>query len=172
MTDWDPKDAMGSLSYLKFKLHGWVQLSSVPEWVQEAARDYDGGYQNKYGQRPYDMSKDFYGDSLPYRVKYEIVTDYSEMDLTGKGRSMSMNYFAEDFQGVQIELPRKVAYHKFHTVPEAVADGFAHLLEQCIHDNCNPAYIFCDMYLCIVRVANDVGGSCQMVTEEINGRIE
>lgn len=65
----------------------------------------------------------------PVPSTYEIVTDYRDMDLTGKGRSMSMNYFAEDFQGVQIELPRKVAYNKFHSVPEAVADGFAHLLE-------------------------------------------
>lgn len=73
MTDWDPKDAMGPLSYLKFKFRGWVHVNSVPEWVQEATRDYYRGYQDKYGQRPYDVSKDFFGDSLQYRVKYVTV---------------------------------------------------------------------------------------------------
>ena len=71
-TDWDPKDAMGLLSCLKFR--GWVHVNSVPEWVQEATRDYYRGYQNKYGQRPYDVSKDFSGDSLQYHIKYVTVS--------------------------------------------------------------------------------------------------
>jgi hypothetical protein len=61
------------LSYPTFKLHGWVYASPVPERGQEATRDYYGGYQNKYGHRPYDVSKDFYGDSLQNRVKYITV---------------------------------------------------------------------------------------------------
>jgi hypothetical protein len=65
----------------------------------------------------------------PIPSKYEIITDYGEMDLTGRGTSISMNHFAEDSQGIQIELPRKVAYNKFHSVPEAVADAFIHLLK-------------------------------------------
>ena len=64
----------------------------------------------------------------PVPSKYEIVTDYEEMALTGKGAKMSMNYFAEDNQGVQIEVPTKVAFNKFHTFPEAVADVFAEIL--------------------------------------------
>ncbi len=48
-------------------------MSSVPERGQEATRDYYGGYQNKYGHRPCDVSKDFYSDSLQDRVKYITV---------------------------------------------------------------------------------------------------
>ncbi|WP_049937176.1 hypothetical protein [Haloplanus natans] len=64
----------------------------------------------------------------PVPSKYDIVTDYGEMDLTGRGTTMSHNYFAEDNQGVQIEMPYKVAYNKFHSVPEAVADVFTEIL--------------------------------------------
>jgi len=64
----------------------------------------------------------------PVPSKYDIVTDYEEMDLTGRGAKMSMNYFAEDNQGIQIEMPTKVAFNKFHTLPEAVAEVFAELL--------------------------------------------
>jgi len=64
----------------------------------------------------------------PVPSKYDIVTDYGDMDLTGKGAKMSMNYFADDNQGIQIEMPYKVAYNKFHSLPEAVADVFAEIL--------------------------------------------
>lgn len=64
----------------------------------------------------------------PVPSKYEIETEYEEMALTGRGKKMSMNYFAENYQGIQIEMPRRVAYNKFHTLPEAVADRFADLL--------------------------------------------
>jgi hypothetical protein len=64
----------------------------------------------------------------PVPSKYDIVTEYSEMALTGKGTSMSMNHFAEGHQGIQFEMPRRVAHKKFHTFPEAVADVFADLL--------------------------------------------
>jgi len=64
----------------------------------------------------------------PVPSKYEIKTDYEEMKLTGKGTTMSMNHFAEDYQGIQIEMPYKVAYNKFHSLPEAVADALLKVL--------------------------------------------
>jgi phage replication-related protein YjqB (UPF0714/DUF867 family) len=64
----------------------------------------------------------------PVPSKYDILTDYEEMKLTGKGTSMSMNHFAEDYQGIQIEMPKEVAFNKFHSLPEKVADAFAELL--------------------------------------------
>lgn len=64
----------------------------------------------------------------PVPSKYDVRTDYGSMKLTGKGTSMSMNHFAEDYQGVQIEMPRRVAHKKFHSLPEAVADVFAEIL--------------------------------------------
>lgn len=66
-------------------------------------------------------------DPLP--SKYDIVTDYDEMALTGKGTTMSMNYFAEDYQGIQIEMPWKVAYNKFHSIPKAVSDVLIELVD-------------------------------------------
>jgi hypothetical protein len=33
MVDWDPKEQMGSLSYLWFKLGRWVEVETVPKWV-------------------------------------------------------------------------------------------------------------------------------------------
>jgi hypothetical protein len=74
--------------------------------------------------------REMIADSIrgPVPSKYEIRTDYEEMKLTGKGTSMSMNHFAEDYQGIQIEMPRRVAHKKFHSLPEAVADVFAELL--------------------------------------------
>lgn len=64
----------------------------------------------------------------PVPSKYDIITEYSDMSLTGKGTKMSMNYFAADNQGIQIEMPRRIAHKKFHTVPKAVADVFTELL--------------------------------------------
>jgi phage replication-related protein YjqB (UPF0714/DUF867 family) len=64
----------------------------------------------------------------PVPSKYDVKTDYDEMKLTGKGTSLSMNHFAKDYQGIQIEMPYKVAYNKFHSLPEAVADVFTELL--------------------------------------------
>ncbi|QLH83773.1 poly-gamma-glutamate hydrolase family protein [Halosimplex pelagicum] len=64
----------------------------------------------------------------PVPSKYEIRTDYQEMKLTGKGTSMSMNHFAEEYQGIQIEMPRRVAHNKFHTLPEAVGEVLGELL--------------------------------------------
>lgn len=64
----------------------------------------------------------------PVPDKHEIMTDYKEMKWTGRGTKMSMNHFAEDYQGVQIEMPKEVAYNKFHSLPEAVAEVFAEVL--------------------------------------------
>lgn len=64
----------------------------------------------------------------PVPSKYDVITDYEEMKLTGKGTIMSMNHLVEDYQGIQIEMPYKVAYNKFHSLPEAVADTLFKLL--------------------------------------------
>lgn len=37
MTDWDPRDYMGPLAYLWFKLGGWAEVETVPKWVQQAS---------------------------------------------------------------------------------------------------------------------------------------
>ncbi|WP_436928713.1 poly-gamma-glutamate hydrolase family protein [Halosimplex halobium] len=70
------------------------------------------------------------GDAIrgPVPSKYDVETDYSEIALTGRSKQASMNYFAEDGQGIQIELPTRVAYNKFHSLPEAVADVLTEIL--------------------------------------------
>jgi len=47
---------------------------------------------------------------------------YSEFGLTGRGDENSVNYFAKDGRGLQIEMPPKVCRNKFKTVPRAVRD--------------------------------------------------
>jgi len=73
MTDWNPKEKMGLLGYLKFKLGKWVRVSSPPNWVFEANDGYYEGYIEKYGRRPYDVEKIYVGDSLEYKIYYKTV---------------------------------------------------------------------------------------------------
>lgn len=73
MVEWDPREEMGPLSYLLFKLRIWVSVDTVPEWVKTAEREYFNGYRKKYGHRTYDQTKIFVGDSLKYRVTFETV---------------------------------------------------------------------------------------------------
>lgn len=74
--------------------------------------------------------RDMVGEAIrrPTPSKYEIRTSYDEMALAGRSKTSSINYFAEEYQGVQIEMPRKVAFNKFHTFPEAVAEVVEELL--------------------------------------------
>ncbi len=37
MVDWDPKEHMGYISYIKFKSGRWVKVDTVPNWVQNAS---------------------------------------------------------------------------------------------------------------------------------------
>lgn len=73
MTDWNPQDAMGMFRYIRFKMGHWTRISHPPDWVESATREYYYNYQDKYGQRPYDVEKVFVGDSLKYKVIYETV---------------------------------------------------------------------------------------------------
>jgi len=50
----------------------------------------------------------------------DVAWRYSEFRLTGRGDLNSINYFAKDGQGIQIEMPPKVCRNKFKTVPRAV----------------------------------------------------
>ncbi|WP_152418849.1 hypothetical protein [Natronorubrum sulfidifaciens] len=73
MVDWNPRDEMGLLRYLKFKLGSWVQVSTLPEWVHKANAGYYEGYIEKYGQRPYNVEKIYTGNSLKYKIFYKTV---------------------------------------------------------------------------------------------------
>ncbi len=73
MVDWSPKEEMGPLAYLRFKLGRWVRVSTLPEWVYEANDGYYEGYREKYGKRPYDVEKVYTGDSLEYKIHYKTV---------------------------------------------------------------------------------------------------
>jgi hypothetical protein len=74
MVDWNPREEMSPLRYLKFKLRRWTRVSTVPKWVHEAGKEYYNGYQEKHGNRPYDVEKVFTGDSLRYRIYYKAVS--------------------------------------------------------------------------------------------------
>jgi|APHM01.1.fsa_nt_gi hypothetical protein len=37
MIDWDPKDEMSLFSYIRFKLGGWAEVETIPEWVESAS---------------------------------------------------------------------------------------------------------------------------------------
>lgn len=71
MVDWDPKDELGLIGNFKFKLGRWVQVSSLPKWVEEANEGYYEGYIDKYGQRPYNVEKTYTGKSLEYKIYYK-----------------------------------------------------------------------------------------------------
>ena len=66
MVEWDPKEEMGPFSYLKFKLRYWVEVESLPDWVEQAhekdTRDVrlDTGFEKVYR-----------GESLKYRVVHK-----------------------------------------------------------------------------------------------------
>lgn len=82
MAEWDPKDVMGPIQYLKFKLGFWVQVPSLPNWVYNAHEGYYEGFIEKYGHRPYGQEKQYTGENLEYKIHYwsekqgEIETDY------------------------------------------------------------------------------------------------
>jgi len=74
MVNWNPKQEMSLLGYLKFKMGKWVMVSSLPEWVYEANDGYYEGFIEKYGHRPYDVEKVYNGDSLQYKIFYKTVS--------------------------------------------------------------------------------------------------
>jgi len=83
MTDWHPRDHMGPLAYLWFKLGRWAEVDTVPEWVQQAS-DPPGKYQISV-----DGSVDavFTGDNLQYKIvtKRVNVHNWSARDTRGPG---------------------------------------------------------------------------------------
>ncbi len=81
MTNWSPREVMGPIKYLKFKIRRWVRVSSVPEWVSKAEGDYYKGFQKKYGHRPYDEEKVFVGENLKYKVKFVAISQGEIMTM-------------------------------------------------------------------------------------------
>lgn len=73
MTDWDPKDEMGLIDYVRFKLGRWVKVDSLPQWVYKANDGYYEGFIDKYGHRPYDVEKVYTGNNLEYKIYYKTV---------------------------------------------------------------------------------------------------
>jgi hypothetical protein len=71
MVTWDPKEELGPIRYLLFKIGMWVSVDTVPDWVSNAEQEYYQGIRDKYGHRPYDETKVFVGDSLKYCVEFE-----------------------------------------------------------------------------------------------------
>ncbi|WP_353635662.1 hypothetical protein ABSL23_17350 (plasmid) [Halobacterium sp. NMX12-1] len=80
MTEWNPRDEMGSLEYLKFKLGKWVEVTTLPDWVNEAHAGYYEGYIEKYGHRPYDVEKVYTGDNLKYKIVYKPGSRQGEVE--------------------------------------------------------------------------------------------
>jgi hypothetical protein len=64
---------MGAFAYLKFKAGKWVEVDSLPEWVQNAHDGYYEGFRDKHGHRPYDVEKVYNGDSLQYKIYYKTI---------------------------------------------------------------------------------------------------
>jgi hypothetical protein len=64
MVDWDPKEHMGYISYIKFKSGRWVKVDTVPNWVQNASNP------PKKTDIPLNGSVEatFTGDNLEYKV--------------------------------------------------------------------------------------------------------
>lgn len=74
MTDWNPREVLGPIGYIKFKLRFWVEVPTVPEWVKKAEQSYYRDFVEKYGHRPYNQQKEFSGDSLRYKLKFIAVS--------------------------------------------------------------------------------------------------
>jgi len=65
MTDWHPRDHMGLLNYVWFKLGGWATVSTVPKWVHEASNP-----PRKTNIPPNGaVEAVFTGDSLKYKIR-------------------------------------------------------------------------------------------------------
>jgi hypothetical protein len=62
---WDPREEMSAWQYLKFKLRRWVEVDSIPEWVEEASNP------PKKTNIPPNGSVEatFTGDNLLYKVR-------------------------------------------------------------------------------------------------------
>lgn len=50
----------------------------------------------------------------------DVVWRYDAFPLTGRSDDSSINHFTESGQGIQLEMPPKVCYNKYRTVPQAV----------------------------------------------------
>ena len=74
MVDWDPREEMDLIGYLKFRTGRWVEVDTVPDWVLDAHDGYWEGYVSDYGHKPYDEEKIYTGDNLQYRVFHKAVS--------------------------------------------------------------------------------------------------
>lgn len=72
MVDWHPRENMGVVNHLKFKMGSWVEVDTLPQWVYDAHDGYYEGYVEKYGQHPYEEGKVYVGDSLKYKIYYDM----------------------------------------------------------------------------------------------------
>lgn len=73
MVDWDPREEMSHMEYVKFKTGRWVEVDTVPEWVHNAHDGYWESYVNDYGHKPYDEEKIYNGDNLQYKIFHRAV---------------------------------------------------------------------------------------------------
>jgi len=65
MVEWNPREEMDLLKYVKFKLRMWVEVDSAPQWVKETS---DPPPKPQLHLDKYVVEK-FYGDNLIYKIK-------------------------------------------------------------------------------------------------------
>lgn len=83
MTNWSPREAMTTLSYLKFKAGRWAKVKSVPDWVHNHKPTYTKGRTLYYdGDRKIYEKEVWVGESLKYMMKWEPVAQ-KEVELVG-----------------------------------------------------------------------------------------
>ena len=84
MTDWSPDEVMTDEEYERFKAGEWVEVPSVPKWVEEASNPPRKGEIPPRGE----VSATFTGDSLEYKV----VTKSSVPEGRGVGTLLGTYY--------------------------------------------------------------------------------
>lgn len=83
MSSWEPKEAMTTTSYLKFKAGRWAKVNSLPNWVTNNEPTHTKGRVLSYeSDRAYHEKEIWVGESLKYMMKWEAVAQ-KDLELIG-----------------------------------------------------------------------------------------
>lgn len=83
MAPWEPKEAMTTVSYLKFKAGRWAKVDSLPDWVTKNDPTYTEGRALSHEiDRAYYEKEIWVGDNLKYMMKWEPIAQ-KDLELVG-----------------------------------------------------------------------------------------
>lgn len=84
MPDWNPRDELGYFDYhFRFKLGGWCQVDSLPDWIHSNPPTYTKGRKLAIdGERAYHEREIWVGNNLKYLMKW-IPQAQNDLELGG-----------------------------------------------------------------------------------------